>query len=139
MWAIMGVAVNPKGARDWAGLVIGGTLGFAVMAIGPLTGAGLNPARSFGPSLVGGGEPVGEFLVAYVARAARRRAARRHALHGADPRARGPRAPAGATDRHAQRAEESRRDEGDIELPTGDRPAPDRPGAPRARPAGRRP
>jgi glycerol uptake facilitator protein len=66
MWAIMGVAVNPKGARDWAGLVIGGTLGFAVMAVGPLTGAGLNPARSFGPSLVGGGEDVGNFIVAYV-------------------------------------------------------------------------
>ena len=66
MWAIMGVAVNPKGARDWAGMVIGGTLGFAVMAIGPLTGAGLNPARALGPSVVGGGEPVGDFLVAYV-------------------------------------------------------------------------
>jgi glycerol uptake facilitator protein len=65
MWAIMGVAVNPKGARDWAGLVIGGTLGFAVMALGPLTGAGLNPARSLAPSVVGGGEPVGEFIVAY--------------------------------------------------------------------------
>src|SRR3712207_1103787 len=67
MWAIMGVAVNPKGARDWAGLTIGGTLGFAVMCFGPLTGAGLNPARSIGPTLVGGGgEPFGEFLVAYV-------------------------------------------------------------------------
>jgi glycerol uptake facilitator protein len=66
MWAIMGVAVNPKGARDWAGIVIGGTLGFAVMAIGPLTGAGLNPARAFGPSLVGDGEAVGDFIVAYV-------------------------------------------------------------------------
>jgi len=65
MWAIMGVAVNPKGARDWAGFVIGGTLGFAVMAIAPMTGAGLNPARAFGPSLVGGGEEIGEFLVAY--------------------------------------------------------------------------
>ncbi|HEX8120823.1 MAG TPA: aquaporin [Solirubrobacteraceae bacterium] len=66
MWAIMGTAVNPRGARDWAGSVIGGTLGFAVMCIGPLTGAGLNPARAFGPSLVGGGEGVGDFLVAYV-------------------------------------------------------------------------
>ncbi|MDQ3741983.1 MAG: aquaporin, partial [Actinomycetota bacterium] len=67
MWAIMGVAVNPKGARDWAGIVIGGTLGFAVMVIGPLTGAGLNPARAFGPALVGnefGGADT--FLVAYV-------------------------------------------------------------------------
>jgi len=54
MWAIMGTAVNPKGERSWAGLVIGVTLGFAVMAIGPLTGAGFNPARSFGPALVSG-------------------------------------------------------------------------------------
>ena len=67
MWAIMGVAVNPKGARDWAGLVIGGTLGFAVMALGPLTGGGLNPARSFGPAVVGDtSEAVGDFIVAYV-------------------------------------------------------------------------
>jgi MIP family channel proteins len=54
MWAIMGTAVNPRGERSWAGLVIGVTLGFAVMAIGPLTGAGFNPARSFGPALVSG-------------------------------------------------------------------------------------
>ena len=67
MWAIMGVAVNPKGARDWAGLVIGGTLGFAVMALGPLTGAGLNPARAFAPAVVAdNSEPVGDFIVAYV-------------------------------------------------------------------------
>jgi MIP family channel proteins len=67
MWAIMGVAVNPKGARDWAGLAIGGALGFAVMVMGPLTGAGLNPARALAPSLVGdNSEPIGDFLVAYV-------------------------------------------------------------------------
>jgi glycerol uptake facilitator protein len=66
MWAIMGVAINPRGSRDWAGIVIGGTLGFAVMVIGPLTGAGLNPARAFGPSLIGGGEEIGAFIVAYV-------------------------------------------------------------------------
>jgi MIP family channel proteins len=66
MWAIMGVAVNPQGARDWAGLAIGGTLAFVVFAIGPLTGAGVNPARALGPSLIGGGEPVGDFIVAYV-------------------------------------------------------------------------
>ena len=65
MWAIMGVAVNPKGARDWAGIVIGGTLGFAVMVVGPLTGAGLNPARALGPSVVGGGEGIDTFIVAY--------------------------------------------------------------------------
>ena len=65
MWAIMGVAVNPRGARDWAGIVIGGTLGFAVMTIGPLTGAGLNPARALGPSIAGGGESIDTFIVAY--------------------------------------------------------------------------
>ena len=52
MWAIMGVAVNERGARDWAGFVIGATLGFAVMVFGPVTGAGFNPARSIGPAIV---------------------------------------------------------------------------------------
>jgi glycerol uptake facilitator protein len=67
MWAIMGVAVNPQGARDWAGFAIGGTLGFAVMCLAPLTGAGFNPARAAGPSLVGdNSEAVGDFVVAYV-------------------------------------------------------------------------
>ncbi len=67
MWAIMGMAVNPRAERGWAGFVIGATLGFAVMVFGPLTGAGFNPARAFGPSLVAGGEDVGKFLVVYVA------------------------------------------------------------------------
>jgi len=52
MWSIMGMAVNPRAARDWAGFVIGSSLGLAVLLFGPLTGAGLNPARSFGPALV---------------------------------------------------------------------------------------
>jgi glycerol uptake facilitator protein len=54
VWAIVGVAVNPRGAKDWAGFAIGAALGMAVMVIGPMTGAGLNPARSFGPALVAG-------------------------------------------------------------------------------------
>ena len=53
-WAVIAVAVNPRAARDWAGLAIGGTLGFAVLVFGPLTGAALNPARWFGPALVSG-------------------------------------------------------------------------------------
>jgi MIP family channel proteins len=53
MWAVVGVAVNPTGLKDWSGLVIGATLGLGVMVIAPLTGAGFNPARSFGPALVG--------------------------------------------------------------------------------------
>jgi MIP family channel proteins len=54
MWAIMGLAVNPQAVKGWAGWVIGGTLGMAVMVFGPLTGAGFNPARTFGPAVAGG-------------------------------------------------------------------------------------
>jgi glycerol uptake facilitator protein len=67
VWAIVGVAVNPRAAKDWAALTIGGALGMAVMVIGPMTGAGLNPARSFGPALVGdafGG--FDDFVLVYV-------------------------------------------------------------------------
>jgi glycerol uptake facilitator protein len=54
MWAIMGTAVNPRGERAWAGLVIGIALGLGVMTLGPLSGAGFNPARWFGPAIVSG-------------------------------------------------------------------------------------
>jgi glycerol uptake facilitator protein len=67
VFAIIGVAVNPRGLKDWAGFAIGSALGLAVMVLAPLTGAGLNPARSFGPALVSGefgGADV--FLLAYV-------------------------------------------------------------------------
>jgi glycerol uptake facilitator protein len=53
MWAVVGVAANPRAAKDWAALAIGGALGAGVMVIGPLTGASFNPARAFGPALVG--------------------------------------------------------------------------------------
>jgi MIP family channel proteins len=54
MWAVMAVAVNPRGQKNFAGLVIGGALGLAVMVFGPATGAGLNPARWLGPALASG-------------------------------------------------------------------------------------
>jgi len=54
LWAIIGVAVNPRATKEWAALAIGGALGMGVMVLAPLTGAGFNPARSFGPALVSG-------------------------------------------------------------------------------------
>ena len=57
MWAVMAVAVNPRGEKHFAGLVIGGALGLAVMVFGPATGAGLNPARWLGPALVSNSYP----------------------------------------------------------------------------------
>lgn len=54
MWAIMGTAVNPRGERAWAGLVIGIALGLGVMTLAPLDGAGFNPARWLGPAVVSG-------------------------------------------------------------------------------------
>ena len=67
VWAIIGVAVNPGAAKDWAALAIGGALGMGVMVFGPLTGASFNPARAFGPALVGHDfDGAGKFLLVYV-------------------------------------------------------------------------
>jgi glycerol uptake facilitator protein len=49
---VLAVALNPE-TRRWAALAIGGALGMAVMVLGPLTGGSFNPARWFGPALVG--------------------------------------------------------------------------------------
>ncbi len=50
---VLSVALNPSARRHWAPLAIGTTLGFLVMVLGPLTGGSFNPARWFGPALVG--------------------------------------------------------------------------------------
>jgi len=57
MFVIMGVAVDERGVgavKVTSGLVIGMTLVAAILCLGPLTGASLNPARSLGPALVAG-------------------------------------------------------------------------------------
>src|SRR4051794_1337081 len=66
MWAVMATAANPRGNKTLTPFVIGATLGFAVMCIAPLTGAGLNPARAFAPALWGGFGPAGGSLPAVV-------------------------------------------------------------------------
>ena len=67
VWVIVGVAVNPRATKEWAALAIGATLGMLVMVLAPLTGAGFNPARSFGPAIVSGEfNGAGDFLLVYV-------------------------------------------------------------------------
>jgi MIP family channel proteins len=62
---IIAVAMNVRARQEWAPLAIGTTLGFAVMALGPLTGGSFNPARWFGPALIGDAIE-GSALVPYV-------------------------------------------------------------------------
>jgi glycerol uptake facilitator protein len=67
VWVVVGVAVNPRATKEWAALAIGGALGMAVMVFAPLTGAGFNPARSFGPAIVSGEwGGADHFLLVYV-------------------------------------------------------------------------
>jgi MIP family channel proteins len=67
MFAIVGVAVNPRGIKDWAGFAIGATLAAAVMIFGPVSGGSFNPARAFGPALVGEfGEGAGTWILVWV-------------------------------------------------------------------------
>jgi MIP family channel proteins len=51
---IMAVATDERVADGSAALAVGLTVGFYALMAGPLTGASMNPARSFGPALVGG-------------------------------------------------------------------------------------
>ena len=50
---ILASVYSKKSVKDWAALAIGTTLGFIVMVGGPLDGGSFNPARWFGPALVG--------------------------------------------------------------------------------------
>jgi glycerol uptake facilitator protein len=50
---ILVAVFSKKSVKEWAPLAIGTTLGFIVMVGGPLDGGSFNPARWFGPALVG--------------------------------------------------------------------------------------
>jgi len=54
VFVIFATAVDPRGTfKSIAGLAIGLTITMDIFAAGPLTGAAMNPARAFGPQLVG--------------------------------------------------------------------------------------
>ena len=54
VWTVFATAVDPRGAfKAIAGLAIGLVISIDVFMGGPLTGAAMNPARAFGPELVG--------------------------------------------------------------------------------------
>ncbi len=80
MLVIMSVATDTRAVGAPAALAIGAAVGLAAIAFGPLTGASLNTARSFGPALASGqwqdfwvyvvgplaGAPLGAFLYEFV-------------------------------------------------------------------------
>jgi MIP family channel proteins len=53
MFVIMAVATDERVADGFAAIAVGLTVGFCALMGGPLTGASMNPARSFGPAAVG--------------------------------------------------------------------------------------
>jgi aquaporin NIP len=54
MFVIMAVATDTRAVGAGAAIAIGGTVGLDALFGGPVTGASMNPARSFGPALVSG-------------------------------------------------------------------------------------
>ena len=54
MFVIMAVATDTRAVGAAAAIAIGGTIGLDALFGGPITGASMNPARSFGPALASG-------------------------------------------------------------------------------------
>lgn len=54
MFVILGSGLDRRAHVGFAGLAIGLTVGLEAAFMGPITGASMNPARSFGPAVVAG-------------------------------------------------------------------------------------
>lgn len=54
MFVIIAVATDTRAVGAAAAIAIGGTVGLDALVGGPITGASMNPARSFGPALASG-------------------------------------------------------------------------------------
>lgn len=52
MWVILSVSTGAKEKGITAGIAIGSVIGFEAMFAGPISGASMNPARSFAPALI---------------------------------------------------------------------------------------
>ncbi len=75
VFAVYGTAIDERGPKV-GGLFIGLVITMDILAAGPLTGASMNPARTFGPALVSGfwenhlvywvGPPLGGLVAAVV-------------------------------------------------------------------------
>jgi aquaporin NIP len=80
LWAILSVATDTRALGAPAAIAIGATIGLDALFGGPLTGASMNPARSFAPAMVSGqwrdfwvylagpliGAPLGAFAYQFV-------------------------------------------------------------------------
>jgi glycerol uptake facilitator-like aquaporin len=54
MFVIVAVATDTRAVGAAAAIAIGGTVALDALFGGPVTGASMNPARSFGPAVVSG-------------------------------------------------------------------------------------
>jgi aquaporin NIP len=54
MFVVMAVATDTRAVGEAPAIAIGGTVALDALFGGPISGASMNPARSFGPALVAG-------------------------------------------------------------------------------------